>query len=211
MEQLKSVLVNVANDLAMDISKGVFPPGSWLKQVELTQRYACSRSEVRRALDQLVSERLVQHVPNRGYHVYSPNEQQRRNISEIRATLECAAAPGIIAHIDAQTLATLRSCAEQFEHETHYGNLLQQYEANLAFHRALLAPCPNHDLIELIFDLRSRVPSAPLGQWTSHARVVKSSQEHFAMVAALEQRDTAALVELLQQHILQDDNPRRHG
>jgi DNA-binding GntR family transcriptional regulator len=132
----------VANLLAMDINTGEFQPGSWLKQVELAERYHCTRSEVRRALDQLVIERLVQHVPNRGYHVYTPNEQQRRNISDIRAILESASAADIVEHIQPHQLDTLRQCAELFEHNTQYGTILQQYESNLAFHRALLAPAP---------------------------------------------------------------------
>jgi hypothetical protein len=33
-----------------------------------------------------------------------------------------------------------------FDHNTQYGTILQQYESNLAFHRALLAPVPTgHD------------------------------------------------------------------
>jgi DNA-binding GntR family transcriptional regulator len=31
----------------MDINTGEFQPGSWLKQVELAERYHCTRSEVR--------------------------------------------------------------------------------------------------------------------------------------------------------------------
>ncbi|QFG76535.1 hypothetical protein DMB90_06210 [Raoultella planticola] len=142
MTQRKSALVHVANLLAMDINTGEFQPGSWLKQVELAERYQCTRSEVRRALDQLVIERLVQHVPNRGYHVYTPNEQQRRNISDIRAILGASAAD-IVEHIQPHQLDTLRQCAELFEHNTQYGTILQQYESNLAFHRALLTPCSN--------------------------------------------------------------------
>ncbi|WP_245609588.1 GntR family transcriptional regulator [Trabulsiella guamensis] len=211
MAHRKSALVHVANRLAMDINTGEFQPGSWLKQVELAERYQCTRSEVRRALDQLVIERLVQHVPNRGYHVYTPDEQQRRNISAIRAILESASAADIVEHIQPQQLDTLRQCAELFDHYTQYGTLLEQYESNLAFHRALLAPCSNLDMIELIFELRGRVPSAALGQWNSHARIVQSSEEHFAMVAAIERKDAAALAQLLRLHILQEDNPRRHG
>lgn len=206
MKHRKSALVQVANRMAMDINTGEFVPGSWLKQVELAERYSCSRSEVRRALDQLVIERLVQHVPNRGYHVYIPDEQQRRNISAIRAVLESASAADIVEHIQPQQLAALRQYAEQFDHHTQYGTLLQQYESNLVFHRALLAPCSNQEMIELIFDLRGRVPSAALGQWNSHARIVQSSQEHFAMVEALERQDAPALAQLLRQHILQDEN-----
>ncbi|VDR26939.1 Carbon starvation induced regulator [Raoultella terrigena] len=206
MMQGKSTLVHVANLLAMDINTGVFQPGAWLKQVELAERYECTRSDVRRALDQLVIERLVQHVPNRGYHVYSPDVQQRRNISRIRAVLESASASDIVEHIQPAQLAALRQSAELFDHYTQFGTILQQYESNLAFHRALLAPCSNKDMIELIFELRSRVPSAALGQWNSHARIVQSSQEHFAMVEAIEQGDPSALATLLRQHILQDDD-----
>jgi DNA-binding GntR family transcriptional regulator len=151
----------------------------------------------------------LQHVPNRGYHVYTPNEEQRRNISAIRAILESASAEDIVEHIQSHQLDTLRQCAEMFDHNTQYGTILQQYESNLAFHRALLAPCSNMDMIELIFELRSRVPSAALGQWNSHARIVQSSEEHFAMVTAIEHQDSALLAQLMRQHILQEDNPRR--
>ncbi len=202
-----TLLVNVANSLAEDINTGEFTAGMWLKQVELAERYGCTRSEVRRALDQLVIERLVQHVPNRGYHVYSPNVQQRKNISAIRAILESASAADIIANTSAEDLRILKSCADKFEHFTLHGNILQQYEANMAFHRALLAPCANQEMVELIFDLRSRVPSAALGQWSSHARILQSSQEHFAMVAAIEQQDEQRLAILINQHILQEHRP----
>lgn len=211
MKQRKSALANVANSLAMDINTGEFLPGMWLKQVELAERYQCTRSDVRRALDQLVIERLVQHVPNRGYHVYAPNVQQRKNIAAIRAILESASAPDIITNISAAGLQNLCDCAQQFEHFTLHGSLLEQYESNIAFHRALLAPCANQEMVELIFDLRSRVPSAALGQWSSHARIQQSSQEHFAMVEAIEQRDAEKLAQLIRRHILQDDNPHRNG
>ncbi|WP_413730327.1 GntR family transcriptional regulator [Sodalis sp. RH22] len=194
---------NVANDIAKDINTGEFTAGMWLKQAELEERYGCTRADVRRALDQLVIERLVQHVPNKGYHVYAPNLQQRRNISAIRCILECAAAPDIVENIGEQGIARLTDCAQAFADATWHGTLLGQYEANMAFHRALLAPCLNQDMVELIFDLRSRVPSAPLGQWSSHARIEKSSGEHFAMVAAIRDRDAPKLARLIAQHIQQ--------
>ncbi len=206
MKQDKRAAGSVATSLAMDINTAEFTPGMWLKQVELAERYGCTRSDVRRALDQLVIERLVQHVPNRGYHVYAPDVQQRKNISAIRAILESASAPDIITHTNAEALSQLKIRADNFAHYTLHGNILQQYEANLAFHRTLLAPCANQDMVELIFDLRSRVPSAALGQWRSHARIVQSSQEHFAMVAAIEQKQTQKLAQLITRHILQDEH-----
>lgn len=120
-------------------------------------------------LDQLVIERLVQHVPNRGYHVYSPDVQQRRNISRIRAVLESASASDIVEHIQPAQLAALRQSAELFDHYTQFGTILQQYESNLAFHRALLAPCSNKDMIELIFEPAAGFPPRRWGNGT-HTR-----------------------------------------
>ncbi|OON41938.1 transcriptional regulator [Izhakiella australiensis] len=211
MKQNKSALNEVASLLATDINMGKFLPGTWLKQIELAERYACSRNDVRRALDQLVIERLVQHVPNRGYHVYRLDEKQRNNISEIRAILESAVAKDIIENITAAEFSALEACAQLFDNHVYHGSVLQLFEANIKFHHALLKPCSNKDLIELIFDIRSRVPSAAIGQWKSHARILKSSAEHFAIVEAIRLKDAALLEARIKEHILQVEDRQGSG
>ncbi len=44
----------VAEQLARDVQAGLLPPGACLKQVDPETRYGCGRSDVRRALDELV-------------------------------------------------------------------------------------------------------------------------------------------------------------
>src|SRR5688572_17830809 len=73
--------------MAKDIQAGVFTPGTWLKQIDLENRYGATRMEVRRALDQLASKRLVRHVPNRGYHVHALDDRQADEIREVRIVL----------------------------------------------------------------------------------------------------------------------------
>ena len=51
--------------IAHDIQSGVYGAGAWLKQIDLQERYDCTRLEVRRALDQLTAKRLIAHIPNR--------------------------------------------------------------------------------------------------------------------------------------------------
>eukprot|EP01031_Cornospumella_fuschlensis_P014413 gene14413-17604_t len=90
MTEMHDVTENAANDrdvtdlVLEDILTGVLPAGTWLKQIDLEKRYDCTRPEVRRALDRLSQKRLVEHVPNRGYHVYQPDGRRAQEVSDIR-------------------------------------------------------------------------------------------------------------------------------
>ena len=195
--------MDAADLLARDIHAGFFGLGTWLKQIDLERRYGCTRIEVRRALDKLVQKRLVQHIPNRGYHVYQPDARQSDEIRDVRVVLESAAADTIVEHTDAAAVAELRDLARRFSDLVFDGTLLEQYEANIAFHVRMARLCANRELTGLILEFRGRGPSAPLEQWKTRARIEQSSQEHFQMVDALEARDLARLKALIRAHILQ--------
>ena len=76
----KKPIEDLVNRIADRHPVGRVRPGTWLKQIDLETRYKCTRIDLRRALDQLVAKRLVEHVPNRGYHVYA---------SDLRAMPSC--------------------------------------------------------------------------------------------------------------------------
>ncbi len=195
--------MDAAAMLARDIHAGVFGLGTWLKQIDLEQRYGCTRIEVRRALDKLVLRRLVQHIPNRGYHVYQPDARQSDEIRDVRVMLESAAADTIVERADTAAIAELRALAQRFSDLVFDGTLLEQYEANIGFHVSMAKLCANRELTGLILEFRGRGPSAPLEQWKTRARIELSAQEHFLMVDALEARDLPRLKTLIRMHILQ--------
>lgn len=194
---------DAAELLARDIHSGLFGLGTWLKQIDLEQRYGCTRIEVRRALDKLVLKRLVQHIPNRGYHVYRPDQRQSDEIRDVRVVLESAAADSIVENADAAAIGELRALAQRFSDLVFEGTLLEQYEANIAFHVRMARLCGNRELASLILEIRGRGPSAPLEQWKTRARIEQSSREHFQMVDAVEARDLAGLKALIRAHIRQ--------
>ena len=195
--------MDAADMLARDIHAGIFGLGSWLKQIDLERRYGCTRIEIRRALDKLVLKRLVQHIPNRGYHVYRPDARHSDEIRDVRVVLESAAADTIIDHADAAAIGELRALAQRFGDLVLDGTLLEQYEANIAFHVCMAHLCANRELTGLILEFRGRGPSAPLDQWKTRARIEQSNQEHFQMIDALEARDLPRLKALIRAHILQ--------
>lgn len=197
----------IVDALALEIQAGILPPGIWLKQIDIETRYKAPRLDVRRALDKLVVKRLVQHVPNRGYHVYAPDRRQSAEQREVRVILETAAAERMAGRATADDIADLTALATRFSDLVMQGTLMEQYEANLAFHMRMLQLCPNHELAALVTDTRGRGPSALITQWKTRARVEQSAKEHFAIVEALAAADAPRLKELIAQHIRQAETP----
>jgi DNA-binding GntR family transcriptional regulator len=199
--QLK--VVDVTDLILHDILAGVLAPGVWLKQIDLEQRYQSSRPEVRRALDRLVQRRLVEHVPNRGYHVFEPDGRQATEVSDIRVILETAVADKIVANASELTTKKLRDLAHRFDDLIMSGTMIELYEANLAFHRELLALCGNSELVNLVTEIRQRTSSAPVSQWKTRARIEQSSREHHQMIDALAAKDIEGLKRVTVLHIRQ--------
>jgi DNA-binding GntR family transcriptional regulator len=195
---------DVTDLVLQDILAGVLLPGTWLKQIDLERRYKCTRPEVRRALDRLAQKRLVEHVPNRGYHVYEPDGRRAKEVSEIRIILETAVAGTIVKNASADDLDTLRKLAVHFDRMVLDGTMLELYEANLAFHRQLLVLGGNQELVDLIAEIRQRTSSAPVAQWRTRARIEQSGREHHLMIDAIQHKDAEELKRLVRQHIIQN-------
>ncbi|HEY0122894.1 MAG TPA: GntR family transcriptional regulator [Rhizobium sp.] len=194
---------DVTDLILQDILGGLLPPGTWLKQIDLEKRYGCTRPEVRRALDRLAQKRLVEHVPNRGYHVYEPDGRRAVEVSDIRVILETAIADKIVANASPDSIRTLRALAKHFDEMILLGTMLELYEANLAFHRELLTLGGNKELVDLITEIRQRTSSAPVSQWRTRARVEQSGREHHLMIDAIEKGDIEELKRLTVFHIRQ--------
>jgi DNA-binding GntR family transcriptional regulator len=193
----------VTDFILQDILTGALPPGTWLKQVDLERRYSCTRPEVRRALDRLSQKRLVEHVPNRGYHVFEPDGRRAQEVGDIRIILETAVAGTIVARATGNGVLRLRELARHFDQMTLTGTVLELYEANLAFHREILALSDNLELVNLITEIRQRTSSAPVSQWRTRARIEQSGREHHQMIDAIEAKATDEFKRLVEQHIRQ--------
>lgn len=197
-------LTRFTERLARDILAGAFGPEGWLKQSELEQRYGRTRMEVRRALDHLALRRIVRHEPNRGYRVFCPDAQQMEELRTVRLVLETAAADLTIGHASVAGIAELRRLAAAFATAVSDAPLIAQYEANLAFHAALLALCPNAELARLAEETRQRMPSALLIEWRNPTRIAASVSDHFEIVDALEAGDATRLRAAITWHITRD-------
>ena len=187
--------------IAADVQAGLLPPGAWLKQIDLERRYNCNRGAVRRALDELVTRRLAQHLPNQGYRVFELAPGQIADLTELRAILEAAVADRIYDRADEAALARLVGLASRFEAAVQNGTLLEQHAANMEFHLAMIELCPNLELAQALRDTRSRLPSALITQWQTRDWIDQSVRDHAAMLQALRSRDRTVLRTVVMGHL----------
>ena len=195
----------LARTIETDIYRGTLAPGMWLKQIDLEERYGCTRIALRHALEALQSRKLVQRVRNRGYYVPSMDDALVRDIMDARAKVETSIADELVANVTDGMLARLSYLATIFADTVKTGTIREQDEANHAFHRELLKACHNQVIIEIIWDLRWRIPISVQRANNTPARMDRSAHEHFEMVEALRLRDAGMLRDVTARHVTLQD------
>jgi DNA-binding GntR family transcriptional regulator len=184
-----------------DILYGTYRAGEWLKQIDLQDRYAANRFEVRQALVELKNRHLVEHKVNSGFRVAAPDPEELLHMKAVRTILEAGAAAPVVERATAADLADLADLATRFEQAIETGDPPTRTELNFAFHRRLYEIAGNPVLAELIREMRERGQDGTTGRWYTLAGVRQSAREHHGMVGAIRDRDAAALRALIDHHI----------
>lgn len=188
----------VAAVLREAITTGVLRANQPLPQDEIAARLRVSHIPVREALRQLQSEGLVTYQPNRGAAVSALTPDEIREIYEIRVILESAALRRAVQRLSAAEVQRAREIldrAEQARGGAEWGAL------DVEFHQLIYCLADRPRLGEMIAGLLRRVDR----YWLSYGLMLthrgQFEQEHRALLAAVERRDTEPAAELLQRHL----------
>jgi DNA-binding GntR family transcriptional regulator len=107
-----------ADDIALALEhaivSGDIPPGTVLRQEQLSEQYAVSRTPVREALRRLAALGLVSFEPNRGVRVRTPSLEELREAFLVRAELEGLATEVAATRFGAAELAELEAAEDRF-------------------------------------------------------------------------------------------------
>ncbi|WP_112809319.1 GntR family transcriptional regulator [Ensifer sp.] len=196
-EQLAQLITTIRRDIIF----GAYAPGTWLKLSELQHQYDASPFHIRRALDHLKNDKLVDHVANAGFRVATLDVTTRNETLFVRILLERSAAPLITARADAADIAELRRLALIFEASISEDGRQAQAHANHNFHSYLYSLTRNTVLSETINEMRNRSGQFTTGRWRSVEGLQASSRDHFAIVAAIEERDPYEVEQAIVGHI----------
>lgn len=187
----------IAREVREKIRSGSLRAGEPLRQEELARRYSVSAIPIREALARLEGEGLVQLRPHRGAVVAPLSAAEYRELTEMRALLEChalrLAAPAITASRAAQAERVLARIDRM---PSKWGQL------NTEFHRILYDASMRPRLCETIAALNRNVERY-LHEEAILENPAESQKEHRRLLRLIEKRDIDEAVELLRVHILE--------
>ena len=133
-----STAERVADALRERLLSGAIPPGTPMRDVELSAEAGVSRTTVREALALLAHEGLLTHALHRGMEVTRLAPGDVRDIYTMRRLLECAGAEALIANPNA-SMEALEEAVSAMGAATTRRDRRRVVEADAAFHAAIVA------------------------------------------------------------------------
>ena len=197
--QTTSRVETLEEALAREILDGRFPPGEHLGEISLAGEHRVGRNTLRAALDGLVRRGLVTKARNRGFFVRALTAQDLAEVYEVRTAIEVQAA---------RTLAARRFVPETarraLAHHHGLGARASQrviVEADLAFHRAVVAGTGNTRLIDAHQALAGEILLCLTQLVQGYAAVGQLAAEHGALLAAIERGRPASAEAVIRAHL----------
>ena len=176
------------------------PPGTKLPEAALCELFGVNRSVVRKVLQRLAHDHIVQLRPNRGAIVAVPAPEETRQIFEARRALEAAIVTLVTQRATAADLEALRAQL-QLEHQAVHG-YDQPAWARLAstFHLRLAELADNPLLQRYLVETVSRC-SLIVALHEPPGNAACEHEEHERIVDCIAQGDAAGAVALMDAHL----------
>jgi DNA-binding GntR family transcriptional regulator len=216
LEERRALVDRLAATLQARVLSGELESGTRLRQEALAEEFGVSRTPIREALRKLQEAGLVELRPNRGALVRGPSPREIRDAYEVRAELEGLAAGLAAGRIRHEQLDALHEAQSEFRESlertvearaagldpsddeiAHWGH------ANDVFHQQIQDASGNDVLTRTLAHLHRSFPRdlsrKVLGENTALLR--ENVNEHGAILAAIERRDTEAARELMHRHV----------
>lgn len=181
------------------IMSGDIALGTRLVEGRLSEELGVSRMPVREALRELAAEGIVTIEPRRGASVTTFTDEQKRELVEVRATLEALNAKLAAKRHDPKHIAKLEKILEEGRQLAESEDVSRVVSMNFRFHEALADVGGNALLHEMIGQLRDR--TALLFLPVSKRRVRENWQEHAAILRAVINGDGELAALLAARHV----------
>lgn len=178
---------------------GLIQGGTLWSDRELAQNMGLSRTPVREAVLRLAAEGLVEIIPRRGTRVLPLRVDDVREIHQIAKALELEAAL-LLCRADQRDLSPIAVAVNDMKAALAKEDRESWAEADARFHFAIVDGCGNARLADMYHAQRTLTDRARY--FALHLRPLpnRSADEHADMLRAIEERDTAAVGQLYEEH-----------
>lgn len=176
-------------------------PGTKLPEASLCELFDVRRATVRKVLQALAHDHIVELRPNRGAIVAEPTPEETRQVFEARRALEGAIVRLATRHATAEDIASLRRQLEEEHHAMH--RFTQPAWARLAsaFHLRLAELSRNPVLQRYLMELVSRC-SLIVALYEPPGKASCEHEEHERVVDLIAQGDAEGAAREMEAHLL---------
>lgn len=200
--ELKTVSLadRVYERLETDILSGKYKRGEALTELGLSAELQVSRTPIREALRRLQQDALVEEKGH-GLVVLGITKQDIKDMYAVRLRIEDLAVRGFIENAGEEALQELREAVEYQEFYLAKQNPEKMRSGDGRFHDILYTHCGSAVLQAVLVPLHKKVQRYREISLSSSGRAVKSIEEHKAILAAIEAKDSPLAEKLILEHV----------
>ena len=175
-------------------------PGTRFREEQLARLFEVSRTQVRKVLQRLEHERLVERRPRRGVTVACPDQEETREIFEARSLIEPWIVGRLCTHCAPKDWVGIRRIVHQEHQARQKGDRHAAVRLSGEFHRALAAAAGNRSLTKTMEELTLRTCLAVLSNQAS-THVTCRDDEHQKIIEAIGDNDKRTATRLMISHL----------
>ncbi len=190
----------IYDTLSSALLSGRLTAGTPLRETALAEVFGTSRERIRKILQRLGTNRLIEMVPNRGAFVGAPSLEQARDVYEARRILE----GGIVSHL-APTLGTegtarLKAHIKLEERAMKEDDRAESVRLSAHFHTILAEATGNIFIVQQMQELVSRT-SLLVAMYEAAASAQCACEEHRDIFTALIRGDAPGATRAMHAHL----------
>jgi DNA-binding GntR family transcriptional regulator len=176
-------------------------PGTKLTEASLCDLFNVSRTIVRKALQRLAHENIIELQPNRGATVASPTPKETSEVFAARRVIEGVILPLAIKHATKTQLSKLRQHIKREQHALEVGDRPTWIHLTGEFHLILGEIGGNSVLTRFLSELVSRC-SLIIALYGARNSTLCDNHEHEKLVDLIATKDEAGALHMMEQHLL---------
>lgn len=179
------------------IRSGTYSPGDRLREVEVAERLALSRTPVREALRRLEADGVIEHRPRLGAVIRKVSHAELVELYEMRIVLERTAAEMAAKHAAPAEIEALRDLNEAISQSAQ----AEAAALNQDFHRGLYLATRNRFLLDAARSLNNALMLLGPTTLGDAARIAVVTKQHDAILDAIAAGDAEAASAAAETHL----------
>jgi DNA-binding GntR family transcriptional regulator len=186
------------------------PPGTHLGESDFCELYKVSRTTVRKALQRLAHDHIVELRPNRGAVVASPTPDEAREIFAARRAIEREIVPLAVRNATPASLQRIHEAMAEEDAARRSGDRANWIRLGGEFHLLLAQLAGNQVLLRFMTELVPRC-SLIIALYESPVAAMCENSEHQDLATLIEQGKAKEAIHLIEHHLLEIEGRLRLG